>query len=88
MMGKPSKKIKTEVPKKKEGSEPPALEKATLEQIKPPTSNNLSKEIEKGDETPHEKPMAKDEMTAPIAIPPKDATGNKSNTSSNGSNKA
>ena len=77
-MGKPSKKTKTEVPKKKEGSEPPALEKTTLEQIKPPISNNLSKEIGKGDETPHEKPMAKDEMTAPIAIPPKDATGNKS----------
>ena len=77
-MGKPSKKIKTEVPKKKEGSEPPALEKATLEHIKPPTSNNLSKEIEKGDGTPDEKPMVKDEMTAPIAISPKDTTGNES----------
>ena len=75
-MGKPSKKIKTEVPKKKEGSEPPALEKATLEQTKPPTSNNLSKGIEKGDGTPDEKPMVKDEMTAPIAISPKDTTGN------------
>ena len=78
MMGKPSKKIKTEVPKKKEGSEPPALEKATLEQIKPPTSNNLSKEIDKGDGTPDEKPTVKDEMTAPIAISPKDTTGNES----------
>ena len=44
MMGKPSKKTKTEVSKKKEGSEPPALEKTTLEQIDPPTLNNLSKE--------------------------------------------
>ena len=78
MMGKPSKKIKTEVPKKKEGSEPLALEKATLGQIKPPTSNNLSKEIEKGDGTPDEKPMVKDEMTAPIAISPKDTTGKES----------
>ena len=77
-MGKPSKKIKTQVPKKKEGSEPPALEKPPLEQIKTPTSNNLSKEIEKGDRTPDENPTAKDEMTAPIAIPPKDTTGNKS----------
>ena len=77
-MGKPSKKTKTEVSKKKEGSEPPALEKATLEQIKPPTANNLSKEIEKGDGTPDEKPMVKDEITAPIAISPKDTTGNKS----------
>ena len=89
-MGKPSKKTKTEVPKKKEGSEPPKLEKTTLEQIKPSISNSLSKEIEKGDETPNEKamakgdetpnekPMAKDEMPAPIAIPPKDTTGNNS----------
>ena len=43
-----------------------------------PTSNNLSKEIEKGDGTPDEKPTVKDEMTAPIAISPKDTTGNKS----------
>ena len=77
-MGKPSKNSKTQVPKKKEGSEPPALEKATLEQIKPPAPNNLSKEIEKGDGTPDEKPTVKDEMTAPIAIPPKDTTGNES----------
>ena len=78
MMGKPSKKIKTEVPKKKEGSEPPAIEKTTLEQIKPPISNNLSKEIENGDGTPDEKPTLKDEMTAPISISPKDTTGNES----------
>ena len=78
-MGKPSKKTKTDVPKKKEGSEPPAIEKTTLEQIKPPTSNNVSKEVEKGDKIPDENPVVKDEMTAPIAIPPKDTTGNKSN---------
>ena len=58
MMGKPSKKIKTEVPKKKEGSEPPALEKATPEQIKPPTSNNLSKEIVEADQCCCEKEEA------------------------------
>ena len=77
-MGKPSKKTKTKVSKKKEASEPPALEKTTVEQIEPPTLNNLSKEIEKGDGAPDEKPTVKDEMTAPIAISPKDTTGNES----------